>query len=144
MKNSRKSQIAVIIGLAITIILSYILFMGVKWGLPVMKFYILTYILFIIAVGIIIYYIAMSKSKTISITISIVAIIIDLLVLSKYATYGGHGVTHFDLSVFLMVISRIPMHVSRGGISLFPFTHPRSSLNSVIRASLRSPAFFSI
>ena len=116
MKNSRKSQIAVIIGLAITIILSYILFMGVKWGLPVMKFYILTYILFIIAVGIIIYYIAMSKSKTISITISIVAIIIDLLVLSKYATYGGHGVTHFDLSVFLMVISRIPMHVSRGGI----------------------------
>lgn len=118
MKNSRKSQIAVIIGLAITIILSYILFMGVKWGLPVMKFYILTYILFIIAVGIIIYYIAMSKSKTISITISIVAIIIDLLVLSKYATYGGHGVTHFDLSVFLMVISRIPMHVSRGGIFL--------------------------
>ena len=50
MKNSRKSQIAVIIGLAITIILSYILFMGVKWGLPVMKFYILTYILFIIGV----------------------------------------------------------------------------------------------
>ena len=39
MKNSRKSQIAVIIGLAITIILSYILFMGVKWGLPVMEFY---------------------------------------------------------------------------------------------------------
>ena len=97
MKNSRKSQIAVIIGLAITIILSYILFMGVKWGLPVMEFYILNYILFIIAVGIIIYYIAMSKNKTISITIGIVAIIIDL-------------------SSFLMVISRIPMHVFHGGI----------------------------
>ena len=116
MKNSRKSQIAVIIGLAITIILSYILFMGVKWGLPVMEFYILNYILFIIAVGIIIYYIAMSKNKTISITIGIVAIIIDLLVLARYATYGGYGVARFNLSSFLMVISRIPMHVFHGGI----------------------------
>lgn len=116
MKNSRKSQIAVIIGLAITIILSYILFMGVKWGLPVMEFYILNYILFIIAVGIIIYYIAMSKNKTISITIGIVAIIIDLLVLAGYATYGGYGVARFNLSSFLMVISRIPMHVFHGGI----------------------------
>lgn len=40
MKNSRKSQIAVIIGLTITIILSYVLFMGGKRGLPLMKFYI--------------------------------------------------------------------------------------------------------
>lgn len=116
MKNSRKSQIAVIIGLAITIILSYILFMGVKWGLPVMEFYILNYILFIIAVGIIIYYIAMSKNKTISITISVVAIIIDLLVLARYVTYGGYGVVRFNLSSFLREISRIPEHVFRGGI----------------------------
>ena len=87
MKNSRKSQIAVIIGLTITIILSYVLFMGGKRGLPLMKFYILSYILFIIAVGIIMYYIAMSKNKIISITISVVAIIIDLLVLARYVTY---------------------------------------------------------
>lgn len=116
MKNSRKSQIAVIIGLTITIILSYVLFMGGKRGLPLMKFYILSYILFIIAVGIIMYYIAMSKNKTISITIGIVAIIIDLLVLAGYATYGGYGVARFNLSSFLMVISRIPMHVFHGGI----------------------------
>ena len=116
MKNSRKSQIAVIIGLTITIILSYVLFMGGKRGLPLMKFYILSYILFIIAVGIIMYYIAMSKNKTISITIGIVAIIIDLLVLTGYATYGGYGVARFNLSSFLMVISRIPMHVFHGGI----------------------------
>ena len=69
-------------------------------GLPVMEFYILNYILFIIAVGIIIYYIAMSKNKTISITIGIVAIIIDLLVLARYATYGGYGVARFNLSSF--------------------------------------------
>ena len=116
MKNSRKSQIAVIIGLTITIILSYVLFMGGKRGLPLMKFYILSYILFIIAVGIIMYYIAMSKNKIISITISVVAIIIDLLVLAGYATYGGYGVARFNLSSFLMVISRIPMHVFHGGI----------------------------
>ena len=85
MKNSRKSQIAVIIGLTITIILSYVLFMGGKRGLPFMNIYILSYILFIIAVGIIMYYIAMSKNKIISITISVVAIIIDLLVLVRYA-----------------------------------------------------------
>ena len=91
MKNSRKSQIAVIIGLAITIILSFVLFMmNAKWGFPSIIFtlcYILSYILFIIAVGIIMYYIAMSKNKIISITISVVAIIIDLLVLARYVTY---------------------------------------------------------
>ena len=32
MKNSKKSQIVIIIGLAITIILSYVLFMGGKMG----------------------------------------------------------------------------------------------------------------
>ncbi len=107
MKNSRKSQIAVIIGLAITIILSYILFMGVKWGLPVMKFYILTYILFIIAVGIIIYYIAMSKSKTISITISIVAIIIDLLVLfRKNILYSKYAKPTSSKSRFILTKAR--------------------------------------
>ena len=116
MKNSRKSQIAVIIGLTITIILSYVLFMGGKRGLPLMKFYILSYILFIIAVGIIMYYIAMSKNKIISITISVVAIIIDLLVLVRYATYSGYGVVRFNLSVSLREISRIPEHVFRGGI----------------------------
>lgn len=120
MKNSRKSQIAVIIGLAITIILSFVLFMmNAKWGFPSIFFtlcYILSYILFIIAVGIIMYYIAMSKNKIISITISVVAIIIDLLVLARYVTYHTYGVARFNLSYFLRRISAIPLHVFCGGI----------------------------
>ena len=67
MKNSRISQIAVIIGLAITIILSYVLASGTRWGrgfnYPLKQYDILSYIVFIIAIGVIIYYIAMSKKK---------------------------------------------------------------------------------
>lgn len=119
MKNSRISQIAVIIGLAITIILSYVLAGGTRWG---RSFYypkqydILSYIVFIIAIGIIIYYIAMSKEKNISIVISAVAIIADLLVVYRYAKLSGYGVVRDDLSRFFRLIRRVHYHVFSGGI----------------------------
>lgn len=79
MKNLKRSQKAVLIGLAISIILSFclsytnLLLIG---NLVI----ILGYILFAVTVGAIIYYIVLSKKKTIPIIISVAAIIVDILV----------------------------------------------------------------
>lgn len=79
MKNLKRSQKAVLIGLAISIILSFCLSytnLFLSGNLVI----ILGCILFAVTVGAIIYYIVLSKKKTIPIIISVAAIMVDILV----------------------------------------------------------------
>lgn len=78
MKNSRKSQIAVLIVLVISLVLSLLYPLFNTYHLfKVQNF--LAYGLFVIAICAIIYYVVFSEKKIISIAISIVAIAIDMV-----------------------------------------------------------------
>ena len=80
MKNSRTSQIAVLVLLAISDI---VCFLG-KFGSKTFRYKLYTspvvcYLLFVIIIGAIIYYIAMSKKKKVPIIISIIAVCVEFL-----------------------------------------------------------------
>lgn len=123
MKNSRISQIIVIVLLAIsTIVLFFATFGSNRLSYQIWKSTTVCYILFAIMIGALIYYIVMSKEKKISIIISIIAVGIELLVTFARAYNIIYGKSqHITMSSrwnAMWNYKMIPTHVVSGGMFL--------------------------
>ena len=123
MKNSRISQIIVIVLLAIsTIVLFFATFGSNRIRHQIWMSTTACYILFAIMIGALIYYIVMSNEKKISIIISIIAVGIELLVTFARAFYILYGKSqHVTMSNRWRAMWdnwMIPTHVVSGGVFL--------------------------
>lgn len=123
MKNSRISQIIVIVLLAIsTIVLFFATFGSNRIKHQIWRSTTACYILFAIMIGALIYYIVMSNEKKISIIISIIAVGIELLVTFARAFYILYGKSqHVTMSNRWRAMWdnwMIPTHVVSGGVFL--------------------------
>lgn len=123
MKNSRISQIIVIVLLAIsTIVLFFATFGSNRLRHQIWRYTTACCILFAIMIGALIYYIVMSNEKKISIIISIIAVGIELLVTFARAYYILYGKSqHVTMSNRWRAMWNnwmIPTHVVSGGVFL--------------------------
>ena len=123
MKNSRISQIIVIVLLAIsTIVLFFATFGSNRLRHQIWRSTTACCILFAIMIGALIYYIVMSNEKKISIIISIIAVGIELLVTFARAYYILYGKSqHVTMSNRWRAMWNnwmIPTHVVSGGVFL--------------------------
>lgn len=107
MKNSKRSQIAVLIVLVISLILSFLLRKARLGSSQGVLADCLIYGLFVITICTIIYYIVFSKKKIISIAVSIVAIVIDIFAVYSYA---------MNAYFFGLFIKEVRFHVISGGV----------------------------
>lgn len=125
MKNSRISQIIVLVLLAIsTIVLFFATFGSNRLSYQIWKSTMVCYILFTIMIGALIYYIAMSKEKKFSIIISIIAVGIELLVtfarayIVLWGDFGNRNISMLQRWNAMWNNRMIPTHVVSGGVFL--------------------------